>query len=547
MSLFTSLFRRGGKAKAARQTQDAWRRRPLVESLEDRTLLSAGITVPTAGSPGPATLTGTAGADQFTIRLDNSGSNFQFSETDSTGQTHNASAAVADVTSITINGLQGNDKLTLDVGNGLVGNTKSGGLSITYSGGPGLDTLVLTGNAGTGVTEIFTAASGTNPATLTIGNGTVSDTITLNQISSIVDTMTADSLVINANDANNLINIRQGPTVGGQATMTVQALDIRDADLARDDHPFDDRGGGDDKPDGTLDNHGHRNEAETDENEDSFLPITFANKTTVTVNGLGGNDLFVVNAAHAAAGLKNLNLDGGTGFNVLLVHNLPAGVTLTPTNFQIAPTDADDMFIEELYETRLGRLATQQEVNEWKAALTDHDDAAHRMFVIQGIEESAEGRDHLVRGWYQRYLGRDADGREEQGWVRLLEAGESEEQVLSGILNSQEFLARAQQLFNSGNAGENFVRALYDLLLDRDSSGDEIQGWINAVSGEGREWVALAILGSQEFREDALEGFYTTILRRDADDAIHGMAAAHADLHHLREGFLDSEEFFGNA
>ena len=62
-SIFRSLFAR--RAGQPRRTPPA--RRPSLEALEDRAV--PAITVPTPGSPGPVTVTGTAGPDQFAIRL----------------------------------------------------------------------------------------------------------------------------------------------------------------------------------------------------------------------------------------------------------------------------------------------------------------------------------------------------------------------------------------------------------------------------------------------------------------------------------------------
>src|SRR5262245_21224771 len=116
------------------------RHRPALEGLEDRSLLT--VTVPNPGTPGTAKITGTNGPDQLLIRLQpGSPTNIQLS--DDGGATFKT-AALADVNNITVSGLGGADTLTTDNSNGLVG--RPGVLPIVYDGGPGRDTLVLTGN-----------------------------------------------------------------------------------------------------------------------------------------------------------------------------------------------------------------------------------------------------------------------------------------------------------------------------------------------------------------------------------------------------------------
>src|SRR5207302_855887 len=101
------------------------------------------------------------------------------------------------------------------------------------------------------------------------------------------------------------------------------------------------------------------------------------------------------------------------------------------------------------------------------------------------------------RSWYVAFLGRAADGIEEQGFVNLLLAGQTDEQVLSLILGSAEFYDRAQALSSSGTADERYVQALYQLLLNRTGGAVEVAGWVGALPQNGRPAVALAFLQSQ--------------------------------------------------
>ena len=167
--------------------------------------------------------------------------------------------------------------------------------------------------------------------------------------------------------------------------------------------------------------------------------------------------------------------------------------------------------------------------------------------IATGIETSLEGRDHLVKGWYETFLGRAAVGGEELGWVGLLSQGQTEEQVLSQILASPEFYRRAQTLGGSGTADQNFVQALYRLLLGRTASGAEVTSWVVTLPGQGLQGVALGFLTSSEYRTDLVQSDYALLLHRTPDP--QGLAfwtSIGEDALDLRIGFEESPEFFTN-
>src|SRR5262249_39614243 len=92
-----------------------------------------------------------------------------------------------------------------------------------------------------------------------------------------------------------------------------------------------------------------------------------------------------------------------------------------------------ERFVQAVYLDELGRAGSKAELDGWVDGVLDAPGGS-RQAVASGISGSAEARDHLVRSWYVAFLGRQARGGEEQGWVGLLHSGLSEEQVLSQIL-----------------------------------------------------------------------------------------------------------------
>ena len=152
-----------------------------------------------------------------------------------------------------------------------------------------------------------------------------------------------------------------------------------------------------------------------------------------------------------------------------------------------------------------------------------------------------------MKSWYLNYLGRQAQGGEELGWVNLLRQGQTEEVVLSGILASPEFYARAQTLIGAGTADQRYVQALYLALFNRPGESAGVTGWLNGLPALGRQGVAQGFLTSPEFRTDDFEGFYNALLHRPDDAAgLNGWVFSNLNLDAVRLAFEASPEFFVN-
>jgi hypothetical protein len=536
-----------------------------VETLEDRTLLSISFSGP--GNSGVATVTGTPGADQFIIRLNPSDATMiEFS--DDGGSTF-TDAVLSGITAVNVNGLQGNDTLTIDESNGLVAQATP--LPISFDGGTGRNMLVVEGTTTGTVTETFTLGTSRGSGMLTTTDGTVSSTVTLTSVRSIQDTLTADTLTITGNDNGNFIHVHNGPVVNGFKTDTVKIRDVNavndNLDDGGDEHgngqgdnsQGDNGQGNGDNGNGQGDNGGDQgdvrrrddqgnndqgdDQGEGDDNGGTLMSFSFANKTNVMVTGGAGNDFFLVTIGTAADGLQTLTLDGGGGMNVGAIRQLPQSVTLTLKNIQVQQSDADAAFIESMFEERLDRPAAASEVAIWMNVLSQGGLAA----VATGIENSPEARTMLVKNLYQQYLGRNAVGGEEQGWVQLMLRGEGQEQILAGILSSAEFYQRAQTLITSGTPDERYIQALYSAVLGRTASAAEVSNWLQLLPTVGRFGVALGFVESTEFRTNMVTAFYSNFLQRAPDAA--GLAAwvrSGQDLNHIRQGFEMSNEFFAD-
>jgi hypothetical protein len=219
-------------------------------------------------------------------------------------------------------------------------------------------------------------------------------------------------------------------------------------------------------------------------------------------------------------------------------------VTGDRTAFYVGLTP-QQRFVQALYLDALGRAGTVDELNLWLGLL---DGPNGRNVVALAIENSPEGRTNLVQGWYHTYLGRSAVNGEEQGHVHALLAGASEEVVLSGILGSPEFFARAEALITTGTAQERFVQALYRVLFNRTASASEVAGHVAELNaGASQAQVAQLFLTSPEARTLLTGSYYSLLLHRTASTAeINGWVNSPLNAFQIRVAFESSPEFFTN-
>jgi hypothetical protein len=202
-------------------------------------------------------------------------------------------------------------------------------------------------------------------------------------------------------------------------------------------------------------------------------------------------------------------------------------------------------FVQDLYNDFLGRNGAPSEWNAWVSLLPTLGPAA----VAYDISHSPEALTHAVDGFYVQFLGRQAAGGEEAVWVAALEHGATEEQVIAGILSSPEFAARANALIGGANPDANYVQALYQLLLNRTASPTDLNVWLGALPN-GRAAVALAFVGSQEYRTDAVTQLYGTLLDRPTAPPaaeVAGWVNFGPDMLAIETAFASSAEYFQNS
>jgi len=404
---------------------------------------------------------------------------------------------------------------------------------------------------GTGTVEA-TFTPGSDPFSGTYGTvqGTAALNIAFSTLDSIIDTSNGN-LTVNGTAGRDLLDIFSGASVDGFSTLTIGDSDS-DGKVAIlhqtgstsnptvliyvDEHAVD-----------AHLRHGDTLAPDNGANGDTsqLVPISFANKGNVTINTLAGNDVITFEKGVAAStGLTNLTINGDVGdLDRLVIRGLPSGVALNFQNLERFITSDVEALIQNLYERVLNRSANNDEVQLWTNIFNSQGQAA----LVAGITLSLEARMNLVSSWYLQFLGRAANTNEAQIWAQSMMNGTSEVQVLASILGSAEFQARADALIGGSLTDENYVRALYLLLLNRDASQAEVNAWVSGVNASGRTSVAASLLGSGEFRASFVENLYLTYLdRTGSSEEWQNWASSGLSLTNLRLAFLSSAEYFAN-
>ncbi len=156
---------------------------------------------------------------------------------------------------ILVNGNAGNDTLTVDSSTAPFTNP------ITYDGGLGTDTLVLSG--GTATSDTYTAGPAVGQGTMALTFAAGNENIAFSNLEPVLDTIVSPLLTVNGSAANNTVNYTQGSSAtNGLVTI------------------------------------------------DNFESIEFSNKTSLTLNGGGGTDSFALSNPNVPTGLTGITVNG---------------------------------------------------------------------------------------------------------------------------------------------------------------------------------------------------------------------------------------------
>ena len=254
----------------------------------DDTFVGGGGTDRVGGGAGASIgdailVTGTSGNDTITLTLNATGHLLATVNGVTTTYTNFLSGPIATsgIEGILVEGLGGDDQVTVDSTNGAVP------VAITYNGGADSDTLTLTGGIASSNTYSVGPDVGSGSSVLVIGG--VTQTVQFTGLEPVID-LVGGPLVVNGTNANNAINYSQG-SVAANGLVSV----------------------------------------------DGFESIEFSNKTSLSINALAGDDTININNPATPLGLLGITVDGGdpTASDTLLITGTGGTdtVVFTPTGY----------------------------------------------------------------------------------------------------------------------------------------------------------------------------------------------------------------------
>ncbi len=219
----------------------------------------------------------------------------------------------------------------------------------------------------------------------------------------------------------------------------------------------------------------------------------FANGgTTVTVatdaNGIATSPVFTANSVSGAYSVTA---------NVTPALSTPATFALTNTK-----ADVNQTYIEALFTAFVNRKPSEAEMSQWLGVLNTRGRAA----AVDGIMRTTDAATRVVASLFQRMLNRT--GGDQATWINKLVSGVSIDLVIAGIAGTNDFAARAKELYPTASANDAFVKALFSILMNREATSAEIANYSRRVTSLGREGVAKLIVVLPEFRTGAVRTFF---------------------------------------
>jgi hypothetical protein len=189
---------------------------------------------------------------------------------------------LATLSQINVNGLGGNDTLTVDDSNGLI----NVGNGIRYDGGTGFNDLQLVQTDGpTRSSDTYDIGSdnGSGVSTIIGGGGAGTQVVYFQNLAPVLDLVPAASLTVNATPSNNAISYTPG------ALVTEGLVSV-----------------------------------------DQHEPITFAKKTALIINSGLGQDTISLNDPNTPTGLTKISVNGGdpSAGDTLIVTGVDGAVTV---------------------------------------------------------------------------------------------------------------------------------------------------------------------------------------------------------------------------
>jgi len=166
-------------------------------------------------------------------------------------------------------------------------------------------------------------------------------------------------------------------------------------------------------------------------------------------------------------------------------------------------------FVDQLYRDALHR-APDPAAQGWVQSLDSG--RLSRGDVAVQVLGSDEGLRTRVNDLYVRFLGRQADAGGVNYWTDFLRRdGHSDTDLAARLIGSPEYFQT-----QGGGTNAGFLNALYQDVLCRSITQNELGDRSDDLRDDSRDEVAQDVLESDEARSDQVQGVFTSYLRRQA-------------------------------
>ena len=210
---------------------------------------------------------------------------------------------------------------------------------------------------------------------------------------------------------------------------------------------------------------------------------------------------------------------------------------------QIISRENAENFVKRMYNIALRRDYDDSGLKDWSDELVankiDAAGIAYGFFFSKEYRERNRTNEEFVEDLYQTILGRPADETGKANWIKALENGKSRESVLAGFVNSGEFTDMCDTysiprgtMEEDGSSVCNvnvrkFVLRNYAKALDRRGESKGVETWCHLINSNKMTpaQVAESFIRSEEFKnkklsdEEFVEILYETFLGRSSDPA----------------------------
>jgi hypothetical protein len=253
---------------------------------------------------------------------------------------------------------------------------------------------------------------------------------------------------------------------------------------------------------------------------------------TGTING---TPIFIDGKAYAIA------YDDNNGFDPYVSFLNQSGVQVTLGPWQTpGPSGNNDSFLTAVYQDVLHRAVDPSGHAYWLGLLAA---GQTRDQVSSGIVDSLEAHTDVIKGYYTSILNRDADTQGLDQFLQRFAEGWTSLEIKTLFYGSNEYF----QTHGATNAG--FADGLYQNELSR-PAGSQMQAAINQALADGqtRIYVASLVVGSSEAEQIQVNTYFLDYLLRPADPAglsyWNGVLAQTGRDSLVQVGLLGSAEYF---